>query len=87
MVVAPGRMIDSFLPIPDAESLPIYRMVLKLACACARARVCRATYTVCLATRAPARAGGLNGGGGSTATRGIMRLFSAKISGWGMTIR
>ena len=32
MVVAPGRMIDSFLSIPDAESLPLYRMVLKLAC-------------------------------------------------------
>jgi hypothetical protein len=33
MVVAPGRMIDSgFLSIPDAESLPVYRMVLKLAC-------------------------------------------------------
>jgi hypothetical protein len=25
-------MIDSFLSIPDAESLPLYRMVLKLAC-------------------------------------------------------
>jgi hypothetical protein len=36
MVVAPGRMIGSFLSIPDAESLPLYRMVLKLACACAR---------------------------------------------------
>jgi hypothetical protein len=35
MVVAPGRMIDSFLSIPDAESLPLYRMVLKLACVCA----------------------------------------------------
>jgi hypothetical protein len=34
MVVAPGRMIDSFLSIPDAESLPLYRMVLKLACVC-----------------------------------------------------
>ncbi len=34
MVVAPGRMIDSFLFIPDAESLPLYRMVLKLACVC-----------------------------------------------------
>ncbi len=32
MVVAPGRIIDSFLSIPDAESLPLYRMVLKLAC-------------------------------------------------------
>jgi hypothetical protein len=32
MVVAPGRMIDSFLSIPDAESLPLYRVVLKLAC-------------------------------------------------------
>ncbi len=29
--VAPGRMIDNFLPIPDAESLPLCRMVLKLA--------------------------------------------------------
>ncbi len=34
MVVAPGRMIDSFLSIPDAESLPLYLMVLKLACVC-----------------------------------------------------
>jgi hypothetical protein len=34
MVVAPGRMIDSFLSIHDAESLPLYRMVLKLACVC-----------------------------------------------------
>jgi hypothetical protein len=34
MVVAPGRMIDSFLSIPNAESLPLYRMVLKLACVC-----------------------------------------------------
>jgi hypothetical protein len=25
-------LIDSFLSIPDAESLPLYRMVLKLAC-------------------------------------------------------
>ncbi len=32
MVDAPGRMIDSFLSIPDAEPLPFYRMVLKLAC-------------------------------------------------------
>ncbi len=32
MVVDPGRMIDSFLSFPDAESLPLYRMVLKLAC-------------------------------------------------------
>jgi hypothetical protein len=33
-VVAPGRMIDNFLPIPDdsEESLPLYRMSLKLAC-------------------------------------------------------
>jgi hypothetical protein len=27
---AQGRMIDNFLPVPDAESLPLYRMVLKL---------------------------------------------------------
>ncbi len=32
MVVAPGRMLDNFLPFPDAEPLPLYRMVLKLAC-------------------------------------------------------
>jgi hypothetical protein len=32
MVVAPGRMIDNSLPIPDAEFLPLYRMALKLAC-------------------------------------------------------
>ncbi len=31
-VVAPGRIIDIFLPIPDAESLPLYRMLLNLAC-------------------------------------------------------
>ncbi len=31
---APGLMIDNFLPIPDAESLPLYRMVLKLARVC-----------------------------------------------------
>ena len=37
--VSPVRMIDSFLSIPDAESLPLYRMVLKLACVCARANV------------------------------------------------
>ncbi len=30
MVVAPGRMIDSFLSIPDAESLPLYRMALNI---------------------------------------------------------
>ena len=38
MVVAPGRMIDSFLSIPDAESLPLYRMVLKLASVCVHNR-------------------------------------------------
>ncbi len=27
-------MIDNILPSPDAESLPLYRMVLKLACVC-----------------------------------------------------
>jgi hypothetical protein len=31
-VVAPGRMIENFLPIPNAKSLPLYHMVLKLAC-------------------------------------------------------
>jgi hypothetical protein len=31
-VAAPGRMVDNFLPIPNAESLPLYRMVLKLVC-------------------------------------------------------
>jgi hypothetical protein len=36
MVTAPGRMIDSFLSIPDTESLPLYRIVLKLACVCSR---------------------------------------------------
>ena len=25
-------LLESFQPIPDAESLPLYRMVLKLAC-------------------------------------------------------
>ena len=29
-VVAPGLMLDNFLPIPDAESLPFYPSVLKL---------------------------------------------------------
>ena len=28
--LAPGLMFDSFLPIPDAESLPVYPLVLKL---------------------------------------------------------
>jgi hypothetical protein len=27
-------MIDNFLPIPDAESLPLYRMALNLLVAC-----------------------------------------------------
>jgi hypothetical protein len=40
MVVAPGRMIVSFLSIPDAESLPLYRMVLKLACVCQVEGIC-----------------------------------------------
>ncbi len=31
-VVDLGRMIDNFLPIPKAEPLPIYRVVLRLAC-------------------------------------------------------
>ena len=31
-VVAQGRITDNFLPIPDAESLPLYSMVSKLAC-------------------------------------------------------
>ena len=30
MVVAPGLMLDNFLPIRDAESLPFYHSVLKL---------------------------------------------------------
>ena len=29
-VVAPGLMLDNFLTIPDAESLPFYSLVLKL---------------------------------------------------------
>ncbi len=33
-MVAPGRMIDNFLPIPEAGFLPLYRRVLKLACVC-----------------------------------------------------
>ena len=28
--LAPGLMFDNFLPIPDAESLPFYPLVLKL---------------------------------------------------------
>jgi hypothetical protein len=46
MVVAPGRMIDSFLSIPDAESLPLYRMVLKLACVCAGRAPVAAIHTL-----------------------------------------
>jgi hypothetical protein len=39
-VVAPGRMIDNFLPISDAlaESLSLYRMALKLACVSKKTR-------------------------------------------------
>jgi hypothetical protein len=40
-VFAPGRMLDNFLPIPedpDSESLPLYRMVLKLDCVFQRRR-------------------------------------------------
>ena len=29
-VVAPGLMLDNFLPFPNAESLPIYPLELKL---------------------------------------------------------
>ena len=29
-VVAPGLMLDNFQPIPDADSLPFYPLVLKL---------------------------------------------------------
>jgi hypothetical protein len=39
-VVAPGLMIDPFLPIPDTESLPLYPMDLKLACVCVCVCVC-----------------------------------------------
>ncbi len=37
-------MIDNFLPIPDAEPLPLYRKVLELACAAeySRPRAARA---------------------------------------------
>ena len=28
-VVAPGQMLDEFLPIPDEVSVPLYRLVLK----------------------------------------------------------
>jgi hypothetical protein len=31
-VVVPGPMVDNFLPTTDVESLPLYSMVLKLAC-------------------------------------------------------
>ncbi len=34
-------MIDNFLPIPDAESLPLYRMALKLACVYIISGVCK----------------------------------------------
>ena len=30
--LAPGLMFDNFLPIPDAQSLPFYPLVLKLVC-------------------------------------------------------
>ncbi len=33
-------MIDNFLPIPDAEYLPLYRVVLKLACVKMWHRIC-----------------------------------------------
>ena len=37
--LAPGLMFDDFLPIPDAESLPFYPLVLKLVvCVISRAR-------------------------------------------------
>jgi hypothetical protein len=32
LIAAPGQMIDNFLPFPDEETLPLYRMVLTLAC-------------------------------------------------------
>ena len=48
MVVAPGRMIDSFLSIPDAESLPLYRMVLKLACVCAKGEFSPNIWYICM---------------------------------------
>ncbi len=46
MVVAPGRMIDSFLSIPNAESMPLYRMVLKLACVCVDYDIIFQTYDI-----------------------------------------
>ena len=41
-VFAPGLMLDNFLPIPDAESLPFYALVLKLV-VCSLAGVTAAT--------------------------------------------
>jgi hypothetical protein len=35
-VVAPERIIDNFLPIPDAESLPVFRMVFRVKLACVK---------------------------------------------------
>jgi hypothetical protein len=46
-VVAPGRMIDNFLLLPDAESLPLNRMVLMQSCVCVCVCVCVITNNRC----------------------------------------
>jgi hypothetical protein len=46
MVGAPGRKIDSVLPIPEAESLPLYRVVLKLAYVCVFVSLCHTNQAV-----------------------------------------
>ena len=37
--LAPGLMFDNFLPIPDAESLPFYPLVVKLVVCCIKNRL------------------------------------------------
>ena len=34
MLVAPGRMIDDFLPIPEAKSLRLHSIISNLICVC-----------------------------------------------------
>ena len=50
--LAPGLMFDDFLPIPDAESLPFYPLVLKLVVSVRQnlPRKCSRTSRRCLST-------------------------------------
>ena len=50
--LAPGLMFDDFLPIPDAESLPFYPLVLKLVVSVRQnlQRKCSRTSKRCLST-------------------------------------